>query len=201
MRLLHSLNYLKKYSGVITVLILWVSILTAISKANLSIWGTAPLSSLGVTEASAVYFSTGLMLAAFSFMIFGTYLKNYFVISRGFLTAMFIGQLSQIIAALAPYGDKQPMKLIHTLAAFTLAFSIPIMLFFFAVAQKTGPLWRAAILLMWAEIAAFILGIGAFAFVFKGAPFGQILPAVAFHAWIIFISIKIIRMKEGNIKI
>lgn len=178
----------QRYTGLLTVGILWFSILTAIYKARLDLFGKDPLSSLGIVPASAHYFSIGLILAAVSILVFSLYLSHVYKITKSFMAALFIGQLGQIVAALSPYGGQQPAKLIHTYAAFTLAFSIPVLMWRFAVAQKSATLRRRAYLLMWSEIAAFIIGIGTFIILKKGAPIGQALPAVAFHIWILFVS-------------
>lgn len=181
------LKYLR-YCGLVTVALLWGSIATGVKLAHLDLFGKDPLSRLGVEPTSAPYFSIGLILAALSIILFTHYLKTKFVITKSFMTVLLIGQAGQVIAALAPYGGMQPARFIHTIAALTLAFSIPLALWRFAAAQKNQQVIRAAYALMWLEVAAFVVGIGLFSFVTKGAPFAQIMPAIAFHVWIIYFS-------------
>lgn len=188
----------QKYAGIATVVILWTSLLTAIRLADLDLMGKVPLSSLGVMQNSAVYFSLGLVLAALTLMVFGLYLKKVYVVRPDFLAALYVGQVGQIVAGLVPYGDKQPAKTIHTIAAFVLAFTLPILMWRFAAAQKSNNLRASAYKIMCLELAAFVVGIGWFAFFMKGAPIGQILPAVVFHVWILFFSFHSFHLKENQ---
>lgn len=99
---------------------------------------------------------------------------------------LLIGQAGQVIAAITPYGGMQPARLIHTVAALTLAFSIPFVIWRFAAAQYKPNVKRPAYMLMWFEIVAFAIGIGLFSFVTKGAPFAQTMPAIALHVWLLY---------------
>lgn len=187
---MNRIIYWQRYAGIATVVIIWVFMLAALLRANLSIFGQEPLSSLGVSPSSATYFSIGLILAAISTFIFGYYINRVFTVPRSFNFALIIGQLGQVIAALVPFGGEQPAREIHTYAAFTLAFSLPVLMWRFAVTQKSLILRGQAYWLMWLEIAAFIIGIGTFVLIRKGAPFGQMLPAIGFHIWLVFVSLK-----------
>ncbi len=195
---MNRIKSFQRYTGIATVLILWFSVLTAMQRADLSLFGMKPLSSLGTMPISAAFFSIGLILASVTFVLFGHYLKQKYIISRSFLYILYLGQLGQVMSALIPFGGKQPARLIHTVAAFTLAFTIPILLWLFASSQKKGMLRKRAYMLLWLEIAAFVIGIGTFAFVQKGAPFGQILSALAFHVWILFISYDSLKTKKPD---
>lgn len=175
------------YTGYLTVLVLWLSMTIAINMTGFSLFGTKPLSSLGVMPESDMYFSGGLIIAAILFMAFAIQLKNKFVINRAFLVAVALGQIGQIIAALAPYGGDQPARIIHTIAAFGLAFSIPIALFIFARAQSIGNFKTVVFALFLLELTAFIVGIGLFVLSIAAA-YAQTLPAVAFHLWIIYVN-------------
>ncbi len=179
-----------RFCGALTVFILWSSILIAINKINLSIFENKPLSSLGTQAESAPYFTGGLLIAVLSLILFVIYLHQNYRINRSFLIFLTVGQLGQIIAAIIPYGGDQPGRGIHSIAALTLAFSIPFMLLSFARAQTDEEIRRNAFLLMSLEIVAFIIGIGMFTFTFKGAPLGQIFPVVAFHVWLVYFSFR-----------
>lgn len=177
-----------RYCGLITVGILWTSIAIGIHRAQLDLFGKSPLSHLGIVSSTARIFSIGLILAALSLVLFTRYLKTRYEVSTSFMVFLLIGQAGQIIAAVTPYGGMQPARLIHTVAALTLAFSIPFVLWRFAAAQSKPPIRRPAIALMWLEIVAFTIGIGLFSYVTKGAPFAQAMPAIALHIWIIYFS-------------
>lgn len=175
-----------RYCGLLTIAILWISIITGIHLAHLDLFGKNPLSHLGIVPASAQLFSIGLISAALTLLLFTRYLKTRFNISASFMVFLIVGQIGQIIAAVTPYGGMQPARLIHTVAALTLAFSIPFVLWRFAAAQSKQAIKRPAYALMWLEIVAFAIGIGLFSYVTKGAPFAQAMPAVALHFWIVY---------------
>lgn len=177
------MNRALKYSGIVTVLVLWSSILLGIHRAHLNFFGRDPLSHLGIVEASKYYFSAGLIVAVVSVSLFYFYLKKRFLVGRYFTIVFFVGQLGQVIVALAPYGGKY--KSLHTFAAFILAFSIPVFMGIFASNQRYTRLRKLAFELLYIEIAAFIVGIGSFVFIGNTLAFSQALPAVAFHLWLI----------------
>lgn len=178
---------LLRFSGLATVSILWSTILIGLHRAHLDIFGNWPLSYLGVNHDSRLLFNGGLILSALTLLLFLWYLSVQYVTTKWFLSVIAIGQVGQIIAAIFMFGGDQPSKTIHTLAAFTLAASIPIGLWTFALSQQK-PLKKLALRLAWLQTACFVVGIGSFAFVLHGAPAGQILPALAFHLWIIVIT-------------
>ncbi len=177
-----------RYLGAVTVFILWTSILVGIRSKGLDIFGTSPLSSLGTDMRSELWFSVGLILAAVTCVLFALSLKQSYTLTRGFWVALLIGQTGQVVAAITPHGGKQPLGTIHTVVAMTLAFSVPIMLFYFARAQTNPKTRMYAYGLFWIQLSCFIIGIGSFIFLFKGAPAAQIITALAFHAWLIFFS-------------
>ncbi len=98
-----------------------------------------------------------------------------------------IGQAGQIIAAFTPYGMDSSLRLVHTLAAYTLAFSLPLLIRQFARSQaKSGlNIYRRLFLL---ELLLFVVGIGIFSFTKGIAPLGEALPAVGFHLWIFVVT-------------
>lgn len=186
---IQNVLYWRRYGGIAMVAILWSTTLINVYLVELNLFGNNPLSYLGTDDRSAFLFSFGLISAALALLLFAQYLKDVFVITKSFLIALYVGQIGQIIAALVHFGGEQPDRTIHTVAALTLAFSIPIALWRFATAQKSSRVRRIAYALFWLELTGFIIGIGLFSFVINGAPIGQIMPAIGFHAWILYFSL------------
>lgn len=143
---------------------------------------------------SAVWFSFGLLLSACLFISFGFYIVRTFEVKNRFLLYLVIGQIGQSIAAVVPYGRQSPDRQIHTVAAFTLAFSLPFLIRAFARSQSENQYSRIYAWLLWIEILAFIVGMSLFIFTKGIAPLGQALPAVGFHLWIITLTIISIRL-------
>lgn len=173
------------YSGILAVLTLWVSVATSIIVADLPLLGIRPLSSLGVIPSSSVYFSVGLITSAILILIFTLKLNALYKPSGWFFIVVLIGQVGQIMSAIVPFGGNQPARAIHTIAAFVLAFSVPVVLGIFYRSLPDGSFRLIAYRLFVLELAAFILGIGFFVLVGKAAPVAQGIPAVVFHAWLV----------------
>ncbi len=175
-----------RYSGPAAVFVLWGGILQSMRLAGLSFFSSLPLSKLGVSKRSDFIFGATLIISAVLLMLFCLYLNKTFRVGRKFTVVFMIGQVAQIVAALVPYGGAS--KNIHSVAAFVLAFSLPILIWLFAKTQ-TGRLRKLANKLFWVELAFFIVGIGTFVLTNKVAPLAQALPAVGFHIWLIALAI------------
>ncbi len=181
-------NYAWRYSGLIGVAILWFGISLAMFRTGLSFIDNRPISYLGVDPASSVLFSISLLASAFLFISFGFYVRQVFNVTNRFLPYLIIGQIGQIIAAIAPYGMQSQYKRIHTVAAFVLAFSLPFLIRAFAHSQANSRYKNIYSRLVRLELVAFIVGIGLFVFTKGIAPLGEALPAIGFHAWIIVVT-------------
>lgn len=187
------LRKLQQYSGVIGVLILWTGISVAMHRTGLGLIDPRPISHLGINPASAGLFTGSLLVSAFLFVNFGYYVKCAFHVSNKFLAYLLIGQAGQAIVAIAPYGEERGYRLIHTIAAFTLAFSLPLLIRQFAVSQKNSPHYHLYVRLLRIEQLMFVLGMGLFIFTKGIAPLGQALPTAGYHLWIIVITYLSIR--------
>lgn len=117
------------YAGIATVLILWSSISIGMLRSGLHFIDMRPLSYLGTDYRSDWLFSSGLILAAITTMIFGGYLVKKFNAVRWFLYVLFIGQASQVVAALVPYSKVSSTRLIHTIAALMIAITTPVFMY------------------------------------------------------------------------
>jgi hypothetical protein len=175
-----------KYSGVGAVLILWLAIPWGMHLIGLHLFGSRPISYLGVDPRTRVLFRSALILAAVLMSIFGIRVRQVFRAGNGFLCFLIIGQLSQIVTALVI--DSGQMKQVHTIAAFAIAFSLPPLLWRFAVSQSSGPFRKLSRSLFFAELVSFTLGLGLFIAVSGVGAFGEILTVLFFHLWAVTVT-------------
>lgn len=184
------------YSGVVGVLVLWTGVTVGMNRAGLGLVDPRPISYLGVDPKSAVLFSTSLLVSALLFVSFGYYVKRHFHVNNRFLTYLLIGQAGQAVAAVAPYGKNSPYKMLHTIAAFVLAFSLPFLIRQFALSQVGKPYHQKYVWLLKFEQIMFVIGIGLFIFTKGIAPIGEAMPTIGFHLWILVVTV--ISLKRGK---
>jgi hypothetical membrane protein len=190
MVLMNSGKRLAPFSGILGVAIIWLGVGTAMSRAGLRFIDSRPISYLGVTPNTSHLFSITLISSALLFILFGFYLRSKIQTSNKFLVLLIIGQ---IIAAITPYGKAEPARSIHTYAAFTLAFSLPLLISAFQNSLKKTSYNNLLKLLVGIECTTFFVGIGLFVFTKGIAPLGEALPAIGFHVWIIVVTFLVIR--------
>lgn len=187
---------LLRYSGIVGVIVLWTGIVIAMTRAHLGLIDSRPISYLGVNASTAALFSGSLLLSSFLFICFAYYVKHSFHIRNRFMVYFLVGQVGQIIAAVVPYGSHSRYRAVHTVAAFTLAFSLPLLIRQFALSQSKSKHAQTYIKLLRFEQLSFIVGIGLFIFTKGIAPLGEALPTIGFHVWIIAVSILSIGLEE-----
>ena len=174
-----------RFTGLAGVILLWTTTLLAMLRTGLGLIDSRPLSHLGVDPLSSMLFSTGLVVSSVLFVLFALFARRTYRANKRFLIYFFIGQAGQIIVAVAPYGMDSSYRLIHTVAAFTLAFSLPFLIREFAHSQKVVRYQKLFRYLFLLELVMFVVGMGIFTMTRGIAPIGEILPAVGFHIWII----------------
>lgn len=185
-----KINTMQRYSGLLGIVILWTSILIAMSRTGLMLVDDRPISYLGIDPLSSGLFSFGLLASALLFLSFGLYVKRVFAVKNNkFLIYIIIGQVSQSIVAIAPYGMKAQYKLLHTIAAFTLAFTLPLLISAFTYSQIGTKYFRIYKGLLLFELLMFVVGMGLFIFTRGIAPLGEALPAIGYHLWIVTVTI------------
>ncbi len=177
------MKFITKYSGVSAVVLLWIAVIGGMIKTDLSLVDDRPISFLGVAPETALYFNTLLFFSAILFAVYGAFHYKNLSLSKWFIVTFLIGQVAQVIAALYQYGGSD--KLIHTVAAFTLAAAIPTYMLFFALSAPKN-LKSAAYKFYFTELLFFTVGITAFIFARGISPLAEILPALPFHAWILY---------------
>lgn len=186
---MQDINKLWRWSGVAGVIVLWAAIGLAMQRAGLSLVDVRPISYLGVLPDTAWLFSGGLLVSAGLFIAFAYYVRRHFRVYNRFLTYFLIGMTGQIVAAIIPYGEQSDLRLVHTVAAYFLAFSLPLLIQQFKQSQLRSPKLPIYQWLLYLEGVAFVVGLGLFIFTKGIAPLGEALPAMGFHLWIITVSI------------
>lgn len=176
-------------SGVLGIIVLWAAVITGMRRAHLGLVDARPLSYLGVYTNTAQLFTAGLLISSLLFICFAFFVHRYWGTNNRFLFYFLIGQIGQIIAAIAPYGANSRYKLIHTIAAFVLAFSLPFLIRAFEQSQISRKNHKLYQILVRLEVATFIIGMGIFTMTEGIAPLGEALPAIGFHIWIIVLTI------------
>ena len=176
-----------RYFGIVGIILLWVGTIIGMLRSGLSLVDTRPISYIGVATDSALFFNSLLFLSAVCFVLFGVYLYKSIGLNKSFLLVFLIGQIGQMIAAILPYGGQY--KIVHTVAAFTLATAIPIFMYIFSKSKSLGNFKTSARRLFIAELIFFTVGISTFIFIDGISPIAEILPALPFHLWIILITV------------
>lgn len=184
-------NFKNKFislSGIFGIVILWTGVGISMLIAHLHFIDTRPISYLGIDSRTSQLFSVTLILSAILFIIFGYFVRASYKVKAPFLVFLIIGQLGQLITAVSPYGHREPMRFIHTIAAFTLAFSLPFLINTFRLSQRSSTRYQLFTWLFNIELACFIVGISLFVFTKGIAPLGEALPALGFHLWVIVVT-------------
>lgn len=179
---------LQRYSGVLAVVILWSATLISMSRTGLGLFDDRPISFLGTDPASRLLFSGSLIISAFLLINYAYYVRREFAVKNKFFRYFVIGQICQIILALSPYGERTVSGVIHLIAAFTLAFSLPLLIKQFTISQQDKKHHQLYQYLLRIEQVSFIFGMGLFIFTRGLAPLGEAMPAIGFHLWILVVT-------------
>ncbi len=118
------------------IAVIWLTVIIGMHRTGLGLLDARPISYLGVAPVSQTPFSSGLILSALLIIIFGDYLRRTYSIPGKFFTAVVIGQIAQIITALAP--NRGHTQVVHTTSAFIIVFTLPPLMQLFAKAQPKG---------------------------------------------------------------
>ena len=182
------LGKLPAYAGVVGIVALWTLIITALLRARLGFFDNKPISYLGVNPHTKLLFSTALIISAVCFILFGLYLKRVFRVHGTYIYFFIIGQIGQIVAGVVPDKSGSGAKVVHVIAAFTLAFSLPLLIGQFARSQKDSNYQKLYQGLFYFELAAFVIGIGLFISTKGSAVLDETLPTIAFDVWMIVLT-------------
>jgi hypothetical protein len=173
-------------AGLLAVVTLWTSIGTGMYRAGLGFFDDRPLSDLGTDPRSSPLFRGGLLVAAVLLALFSLFVQERFSTPRSFLAASLIGLGGQIVAAVVPISGPGASHDVHTAGGLLLGISLPVLMWRFAAGQVPGR-WRLKSYgLFWLEAAACAAGIGLSRSM--RAPIAEVLPAGAFHLWIMVVT-------------
>ena len=174
----------------IGVAVLWFSVGSALLITHFDVLAALPISYLGVYDTSKFLFNGGLILSSLMFIIFARFLNKQLHASLIFFQVFLCGQICQIIVALTPYDSQSIIRQIHVIAAFALAFCLPASMYVFMVSgQVAQSLRNTTKWFFYAEVLLFSAGIGTFIFASTAGALSEIVTAVAFDMWIVWLSL------------
>ncbi|WP_421119360.1 DUF998 domain-containing protein [Aquihabitans daechungensis] len=176
-----------RWTGVAAVVVLWSTQLVAICFAGFDLAGERPLSYLANEPGTGWLFSLGLVVAAVLFLAFLSYLRRSYPVGLGFTVVMTVGMVSQLVAGVLPIGGDGAVSRAHVISALVLGASIPVLMGCFAADQAAGPWRRRCWQLFGVEAAACAVGIVLSQL--HVAPIAEILPAMAFHLWVVVVTL------------
>lgn len=154
-------------------------------RVHLGLIDPRPISYLGLYPETRLLFSSGLIVSSMLFIMFGYYIKRLFNVKNRFLIYLITGQIAQIVVAIIPDTARTRGKVVHTIAGFTLAFSLPFLIRAFAASQSKSKYHRLYRRLYRLEQGALTVGLAVFIFTKGVAPLGEALPTVGFHVWVL----------------
>ncbi|MDQ6837242.1 MAG: DUF998 domain-containing protein [Actinomycetota bacterium] len=172
------------------VVVLWVSVGTGMYRTGLDPVGARPISYLGTDPETALVFRSGLIVAAVLMAGFSWFVFGRFGARRSFLAAFLIGLVGQVVAAVVLLSGPGASHTVHTVGGLVLGASLPILMWRFAAGIPPGSPRRhrvEAYGLCWVELGACLVGVGLSASM--RAPLAEIVPALAFHLWVVVITI------------
>jgi len=174
-------------AGLAAVAVLWSALAAAALRSGFPLLGDRPLSWMVADPASSVLFRGALIVGALLLVAFHVDVRARYRVGLGFSVAMLGGLAGQLVAALVPIDGGQAANRLHTAAALLLGASLPLLMWRFAAAQPPGSWRRATFGLAGLEAAACAIGLllsGA-----SVAPLAEIVPAAAFHLWIVVVTL------------
>jgi hypothetical protein len=175
-----------RYAGLVAVATLWATLGAGAALTGFDLLGERPLSHLGTRQPSALLFSGGLVVAALALVAFHRHVRARYHVTAAFSVAMLVGLAGQVVAALVPIGGGGIGHRVHTTAGLVLGASLPLLMWRFAASQPAGRWRRVSYGLFWGEAAAVAAGLHLSARMV--APVAEVLPAAAFHLWIVVVT-------------
>lgn len=168
-----------RWTGLAAVGLLWSTNIFLVGALDFDLLGKRPLSDLALGAGVGPLFGVGLAGSAVLFVAFLADVRRRYPAGRIFSIVMLAGMICQFVAGVVPIGDE---RAVHVTAALALGASIPIFMWRFAADQPPGTWRRRCYALFWLEVAACIVGVTLSRL--QIAAVAEILPALAFHAWV-----------------
>lgn len=171
----------------LAVALLWAGIGTAVLRTGFDLLGPQPLSRLAADDRAVDLFGPTLVAAGLLLLAFGAHVWWRQPTGRGFLPLLVAGMVGQIVAGMIPIGEAGTSDPVHVAGGLVLGASIPAFTWRYAVGQPTGPWRRRAHALFGLQAAATTIGI---VLSQRGvAALAEIVPALAFHAWVLAVAL------------
>jgi hypothetical membrane protein len=174
-------------SGALAVAVLWIGIGVAIARTNFRVSGDLPLSRLAAANEAGSTFGPSLVLAALLFIVFSFDLTRRYPTSRAFAPLMVTAMAGQIVAGVVPIGDGDESAPVHVIAGLVLGGLIPVFLCVFALSQRPRSWRQTAFGLFVAQATGTMTGVVLSRM--GVAALAEIIPALAFHAWVIVVTV------------
>lgn len=164
------------------------------SRTGLSFLDDRPISYLGTDSRSALLFRGGLILATILLVAFAAVVSRRLVRPTGFLPVFLVGMAGQAIVATVSIAGEGAAHAVHTTGGIVLGLSLPLLMWRFAAGQAPGRWRRQSYALMWLSVICSVAGVALSRA--HLATVAEVLPAVAFHLWIIVITARSFRRSE-----
>ena len=175
-----------RWTGVAAIVTLWTTVAAGMALTGLGPLDERPVSYLGTDHRSVVLFRVGLLVAAALLAAFHFFVREAFEVPPTFLVAALVGLAGQVVAAIVPISGPGSSHTVHTVGGLVLGISLPVLMGRFAAGQAPGR-WRVvAYRLFWLEVAACVAGV--LLSRWGNAPIAEILPAGAFHLWVVVVT-------------
>ena len=165
---------------------LWSTQAVLIVTVGFDLVGERPLSYLALDAEIGFLFGAGLVVSAALFVMFQRHMQQRYRLGAAFSVTMLVGMAGQLIAGVVPIGGTDAASRVHVAAALVLGAAIPVLMWRFAADQPSGAWRRRCYGLFWLEAAAVATGITLSRN--HVAPLAEILPALAFHAWVVTVT-------------
>lgn len=187
------MHQLRRWSGFFAVVTVWIGIIVAILRAPLNLLSDQPISSLGTNSRTSLLFAATLILSSVWFVMFALYLRQKMQAHVIAPVSLIIGQVAQVLVALAPYNVAGATRYIHVAAAYMVAISLPLSMYLYAKTSRNNYLKKLTMRFFVVELSAFVLGLGWFIFAPTAGGLAEITTAVVFDVWVLTIGLKLLQ--------
>lgn len=188
---------LLRFSGIAGIAVLWLSVGISLLVTGLDVFAQRPISYLGIYDSSKHSFNSGLIVAAMLLLAFLCSLSQRFRLTKPFIISFVVLQLSQIVVALTPFNATNIARPIHVIAGFTLAVMLPLSMELFTHTPDISDEVRATTRGFFrVELVLFVLGIGWFVLASRGGALAEIVTAIGFDVWIVWLSLRCLKPME-----
>lgn len=150
--------------------------------------GDRAISYLGTDFRTMALFRGGLLVATVLLVGFAWAVKGNLTRPTGFFGVFLVGMAGQAVVAMVSIAGEGLSHAVHTTGGIVLGLSLPLFIWRFAAGQPPGRWRRQSYGLLWLEVGAVIAGV-----VLSRAHLAvvaEVLPAVAFHLWIIVVTVR-----------